>query len=101
MGARSRHLQLSGFLLAASVLPTLVNAEQRLNLGRVASPEEIAGWYIDVFPDGTNLPKGNGTVVQGKQIYTTACANCHGVNLEGGFGPSLAGGKGASPHRSR
>lgn len=94
MAARDRTAPLWGILLAASVLSPLACAQES-SLGRIASPEEIAGWNIDVFPDGTNLPEGSGTVVHGKEVYMASCAGCHGANLEGGFGPALTGGKGS------
>jgi mono/diheme cytochrome c family protein len=94
MGARDRISKLWVLLAATTALAPLAHAGE-LNLGRVASPEEVAGWNIDVFPDGTNLPAGKGTVVHGKEIYMTSCAGCHGVNLEGGLGPALTGGKGS------
>ena len=94
MGARNRMAWLSGVLLAACVPFSLAHGEE-WNLGRIASPQEIAGWNIDVFPDGTNLPEGKGSVVRGKEVYLASCAGCHGANLEGGLGPALTGGKGS------
>ena len=94
MAARNRTSQLLGILLASSVLSPLARADES-NLGRIATPEEIAGWNIDVFPDGTNLPEGKGPVVHGKEVYMASCAGCHGASLEGGFGPALTGGKGS------
>lgn len=94
MGARNRTCELLGVIVASTVLAPLAHAVE-LNLGQVASPEEVAGWNIDVFPDGTNLPAGMGTVVHGKEVYMASCAGCHGPNLEGGFGPALTGGKGS------
>ena len=38
----------------------------RFGFGHPASPEEIAGWDIDIMPDGTGLPAGSGTVAEGK-----------------------------------
>jgi cytochrome c len=58
----------------------------------VATPAEIAAWDIDVAGDGRNLPAGQGTVQQGKQIYETRCAHCHGMKGEGGAGGQLGGG---------
>jgi cytochrome c len=49
-----------------------------LGIGRTASATEIAGWNVDVMPDGTGLPTGTGTAVQGKPIYADRCAGCHG-----------------------
>ena len=34
------------------------------NLGREATPAQIAGWDISVGPDGVGLPPGRGTPVQ-------------------------------------
>ena len=42
-------------LLAGNVL-----AAESPNLGRIATPEEIATWDIDVMPDGRFLPPGSG-----------------------------------------
>jgi mono/diheme cytochrome c family protein len=64
------------------------------NLGRVLTPKELAGWNIDVFPDGTGLPPGKGTVAQGEKVYQAQCVACHGAKLEGGLGPALTGGMG-------
>jgi S-disulfanyl-L-cysteine oxidoreductase SoxD len=40
-------------------------------------PEEIAGWDIDIRPDGHGLPLGRGTVKQGEEISVAPCAACH------------------------
>ncbi|RZS86631.1 c-type cytochrome [Pigmentiphaga kullae] len=65
------------------------------NLGRHLSKEELAGWDIDVSVDGKGLPRGKGTVAQGEKVYQAMCVACHGVKLEGGLGPALAGGVGS------
>ncbi|QDZ02649.1 c-type cytochrome [Nitratireductor mangrovi] len=63
------------------------------HLGRPATEAEIAAWDIDVRPDGTGLPAGSGTVMQGEAIYTEQCAACHGDFGEAiGRWPVLAGG---------
>lgn len=54
-----------------------------LNVGRAASPADIAAVDIDVGPDGAGLPPGKGTAAQGIAIYTAKCASCHGANGEG------------------
>ena len=62
-------------------------------LGSVATEEEIAGWDIDIRPDGAGLPEGSGSVADGETIYENKCASCHGVFGEGaGRWPKLAGG---------
>jgi S-disulfanyl-L-cysteine oxidoreductase SoxD len=68
---------------------------RQYNLGRPATPEEIRELDISVAPDGTGLPKGHGTVLQGQHIYETLCANCHGDRGQGMLQyPALAGGQG-------
>jgi cytochrome c len=66
-----------------------------LGIGRQASPEEIAGWDIDIRPDGVGLPSGKGTPRQGEPIYMERCAACHGEFGESaGRWPILMGGAG-------
>lgn len=63
-------------------------------IGTTATPEEIAGWDIDVRPDGKGLPDGQGSVTQGEILYEAKCALCHGSFGEGeGRWPPLAGGE--------
>jgi S-disulfanyl-L-cysteine oxidoreductase SoxD len=64
--------------------------------GKAATPEEIAGWNIDVRGnDGVGLPKGQGTVDHGAEVYVQQCAPCHGTFGEGeGRYPKLIGGEG-------
>jgi S-disulfanyl-L-cysteine oxidoreductase SoxD len=62
--------------------------------GRPATPEQIAGWDIDVAADGTGLPPGSGTVQQGEELYARLGAKCHGARGEGGDAPALVGGQG-------
>ncbi len=64
-----------------------------LNVGRIASPLEVAAWDIDVRPDGLGLPEGAGTVAEGEVIFEEQCAACHGDFGEGvGRWPILSGG---------
>ena len=64
-------------------------------LGETATPEVIAGWDIDVRPDGLGLPEGSGSVADGEPLYEEKCAACHGFFGEGeGRWPKLAGGYG-------
>jgi S-disulfanyl-L-cysteine oxidoreductase SoxD len=67
---------------------------KRLGIGREAKPEEIAGWDIDIRPDGMGLPPGKGTVKQGEAIYMQQCAACHGEFGESaGRWPIISGGE--------
>lgn len=80
--------------LALALLLALPAVAAELPVGRLATPEEIAAWDIDVRPDGLGLPEGRGTVAEGGPLYDERCAACHGE-----FGeaidrwPILAGGQ--------
>ena len=64
--------------------------------GEPATAEQIAGWDIDIRPDGTGLPAGSGSVEDGEMLYEEQCAECHGSFGEGeGRHPALAGGEGS------
>ncbi|MGX9694591.1 c-type cytochrome [Achromobacter anxifer] len=80
--------------LALSLLSIQAHADFG-NLGHPATAEEVAGWNIDISADGKGLPQGQGTIEAGAKLYQTACIGCHGVKLEGGLGPALAGGMGS------
>lgn len=93
MGAL-KHILFS--VTATLALSTAAGAQESYGLGTPATDEQIAGWHIDVLPDGTGLPAGSGTVMQGKHVYEAQCLSCHGANLKGvAFWPALVGGKGS------
>ncbi len=70
-------------------------AAQRLGIGRAATAAEIAGWDIDIRPDGHGLPAGKGSVKQGEPLYLERCAACHGEFGESsGRWPIMMGGAG-------
>lgn len=98
-------------VLAAMLLPAALLAKDESKpagywgFGEPATAEQIAGWDIDVRPDGTGLPPGSGSVEDGEWLYEEQCAECHGTFGEGeGRYPSLAGGEGSlrdeRPHRT-
>lgn len=68
---------------ALAVLAGTATAADRLGLGRVATPGEVAAWDIDVRPDGMGLPAGRGSVAEGETAWTEKCAGCHGDFGEG------------------
>lgn len=79
---------------AALVLATPAMAE-RYGLGRPATEAEIAAWDVNVSPDGTGLPEGEGDVWTGEELFLQHCAACHGDFAEGlDNWPKLAGGEG-------
>jgi mono/diheme cytochrome c family protein len=64
------------------------------NLGREATPAQIAGWDISVGPDGVGLPPGRGTAAVGATVYEQKCQACHGARGGGQPNDRLAGGQG-------
>ncbi len=53
-------------------------------LGKPISEADIAAWDIAAMPDGTGLPPGRGTAVQGAVVFAEKCARCHGDAAKGG-----------------
>ena len=84
----------AGFVMALS--GTALAAERPFNLGTLATAEQIAGWDIDVRPDGKGAPIGSGTAADGEEVYAERCGGCHGDFGEGiDRWPILAGGLGS------
>src|SRR5215813_11175952 len=83
-------------LLALGVLACglLAAQPQKYGVGRAPSPEELKAWDISIPPDGTGLPEGSGTPAQGKEVYASRCARCHGGQAQGGDEVPLVGGQG-------
>jgi len=81
--------------LAPILLASVVGNAAPLNLGRTPTLAEVAGWDIDVRPDGLGLPPGQGSVTDGEYLYDDKCSSCHGIFGEGAKRwPKLAGGNG-------
>ena len=83
-------------LTAASALLFLWTAAlaETPDLGRPATPAEIALRDISVGPDGAGLPPGTGTPQQGETVYITKCLPCHGDKGSGKPNDQLVGGLG-------
>jgi len=97
-------LTLSTCLLLANVT-LAADKSGYFGYGQAATAEQIAGWDIDVRPDGKGLPPGSGSVEDGETLYEEKCAACHGSFGEGvGRYPSLSGGDGSlqddRPHKT-
>ena len=86
----------SRLLAATSALAVTSNAvlAETPNLGRAATPEEIASWDISIGPDGAGLPPGSGTARQGEAVYIAKCLACHGEKGAGKPNDALVGGRG-------
>jgi S-disulfanyl-L-cysteine oxidoreductase SoxD len=70
------------------------------NLGRDATPAQIAGWDISVGPDGAGLPPGKGTPATGAIVYEQKCQACHGAKGAGQPNDRLVGGQGTLASRT-
>lgn len=85
-----------GLAVGAMLASTAAFAGDELKYGFGVKPtdKEIAGWDIDIRPDGQGLPAGSGTYDQGAEIFAEQCAVCHGEFADGGGGryPALVGG---------
>jgi cytochrome c len=78
-----------------AAVATLAAQSPRFGVGRPPTPDEVRGLGAAIAPDGGGLPDGSGTVAEGRTVFATRCASCHGPNGEGGgVGAALAGGQG-------
>lgn len=80
------------FLLAAAVAASAQSP--KYGVGRKPTDAEIRALGVTVAPDGTGLPAGSGTAVQGRELFASKCAKCHGEKAGGDIGPALVGGQG-------
>ena len=70
------------------------NLPSKYLIGEIAAKEVIAGWDIEIRPDGLGLPVGSGSVEDGESLYEEKCAMCHGTFGEGvDQWPKLSGGE--------
>jgi cytochrome c len=67
-------------------------AAETPKLGKPVTANDLKGWDITIFPDGTNLPAGSGTPTQGAPIFAAKCAACHGENGTGGVAAPVTAG---------
>ena len=86
-------------VLVGSVVITLAQSP-KFGVGRPPTEADTQPLGVMVAPDGTGLPPGSGTAVEGKAIFAAKCASCHGVKGDGGDGPALVGGQGTLATRS-
>src|SRR6476620_1216437 len=86
----------SALLIAGLNLATtsaIAVAAESPNLGRVATPEEIAPWDIPLGPNGVGLPPGSGTPKQREAVYAAKCVAGHGEKGAGKHNDQLVGGQ--------
>lgn len=93
----SWHDHLGAVALGAALIVFVAAAQAQSaaypNVGRPATPKEIAAWDIDVRPDFKGLPKGSGSVARGMEVWESKCASCHGIFGESNevFSPMVGG----------
>ena len=82
-------------LSLAMALASTTAFAQTPGLGKPVSEADLAAWDISVMPDGTGLPPGRGTAVEGARVYAEKCSACHGENgrnpAAAGAGPMVSG----------
>lgn len=89
----------SGILVVACLTAfavALSGQTKQFQLGHTPTPAELQHWDITVLPDGTGLPPGSGTAIEGERVYQDKCASCHGDSGQGNepLGARLVGGFG-------
>ena len=86
-------LKLRAALVCALVLaaPAAIAADAP-HLGKPVTQDDIKAWDITVLPDGTGLPAGSGTAVEGAKLFDNkGCSLCHGKDAKGGIANELIG----------
>lgn len=91
-GRRWLHTVLLGALLGAG--PASGEPVDVIGLGQALAPAQIERHAITIFPDGRNLPPGQGSAAQGARLYRAQCAVCHGGRGIEGPAARLAGSDG-------
>ena len=82
-------------LATSAIAQAKKESPRNYGIGHVATAEQMAGWDIDVRPDGQGAPGGSGSVKDGEKVYMDKCAACHGEFGESaGRWPQLAQGRG-------
>lgn len=77
---------ISSIIYSSCNQPKEIEQPLYYGFGRAASTAEIDSLDIDISPDGKGLPIGSGISREGRKIYVSKCAVCHGANgVEGPF----------------
>ena len=98
MSTRSRLIVGIGFVAIAGCASPITR--EAPNLGRVATPAEVAAWDVSIPPDGRGLPPGWGTSAQGAIVFEQKCQSCHGEKGAGQPNDRLVGGHGTLGSKS-
>ncbi len=87
-------LGLALFLSAVARAESEAQTPTLIGLGLPLEAAQIERYAITIFPDGRNLPPGQGSVAQGAKLYAEQCALCHGTKGIEGPAARLAGSEG-------
>jgi mono/diheme cytochrome c family protein len=98
MSTRNLSAVMTSILALAAYASSM--AQETPNLGRPATPAEIAAWDASIPPDGAGLPPGSGTPEQGAVVYVQKCQACHGEKGAGKPNDQLVGGQGTLTSKS-
>lgn len=86
MKSRPLHL-LVGLLLVVGACgagnDAVASGAPRFGLGQPAADSAVSTMDHDVAPDGSGLPPGRGSALEGATLYAAQCASCHGQRGEG------------------
>ncbi|MBK9572111.1 MAG: c-type cytochrome [Rhodoferax sp.] len=94
MRKRFFQLGLAALLMANALAAAQPAAPVVVGLGQPLERAQIERYAITIFPDGRNLPPGQGSVAQGATLYQAQCAACHGAKGIEGPAARLAGSDG-------
>ncbi len=73
--------KLNSLILIAGLLAAPLLYSQ--NLGQPITESQLTDFDLIAGPDGAGFPDGSGSVQQGKIVYESKCAACHGLSGQG------------------
>lgn len=77
-------------VLLCGLLATLSLAQEPTpGLGQAITESALQEFDLVAPPDGSGFPEGGGTARQGRQVFATYCAACHGAEGEGTSGSTV------------
>lgn len=80
-------------LIGIAQIVFIASSQETVRLGTPISESQLEGFDLIVAADGSGLPAGSGTALQGKAVFESRCQTCHSANGEGTSGNTrLVGG---------
>ena len=78
-----RQLLKASALAVCSVAVLVSTAQEQVKLGQSITEASLTEFDLIAEPGGMGFPPGSGTAQQGRTIFETRCALCHGSDGEG------------------